>query len=138
MSAQPTCAQRIEAEMQSTLSDLRKLWEAYKDGDEDRYADDLGTFFEYGLSFDYVAPNTFDDQPEGYFRYQISWGGPSDEFRFYVNPDLSCHYIEYWFMDWFDGAHRELRNEDKELMLEIYQFFDDVGSTQAEYDKATD
>ena len=31
------------------------------------------------LSFDYVAPHTFNDQPEGYWRWQFSWGGPSDE-----------------------------------------------------------
>lgn len=39
-------------------------------------------FNEYALCFDYVASGTFSDQEEAYFRYQISWGGPSEELRF--------------------------------------------------------
>ena len=115
MSAQPNCEARIEIEMRSTLDTLGKLWTAYTEGDEDRHSNELGNIFEYGLSFDYVAPNTFTDQDQGYFRYQICWGGPSEEFRFYVNPDLSAYHVEYWFMDWFDGASRELRGDDKVL-----------------------
>ena len=57
-----------------------------------------------GLSFDYVEPNTFTDQKEGYWRGQFSWGGPSDELRAYVNKDDSIHRLEYWYLDWFDGA----------------------------------
>ena len=57
-----------------------------------------------GLCFDYVDPNTFNDQKEGYWRWQLSWGGPGDEFRIYVNPNKSVHRIEYWYLDWFDGA----------------------------------
>ena len=58
-----------------------------------------------GLCFDYVDPDTFTNQKEGYWRWQLSWGGPGDEFRIYVNPDKSVHRIEYWYLDWFDGAH---------------------------------
>ena len=61
------------------------------------------------LSFDYVEPHTWDDQPEGYWRWQFSWGGPSDELRAYVNRDDRIHRLEYWFMDWFDGAKLELQ-----------------------------
>ena len=57
-----------------------------------------------GLCFDYVDPGTFTDQLEGYWRWQLSWGGPGDEFRIYINPDKSVHRIEYWYMDWYDGA----------------------------------
>lgn len=60
--------------------------------------------FDY-LGFDYVEPGTWVDQLEGYFRWQFSWGGPSDELRAYVNKDLSIHRLEYWFLDWGDGAH---------------------------------
>ena len=34
----------------------------------------------------------------------MSWGGPSDEFRMYDNSDK----IQYWFLDWFDGASIEV------------------------------
>ena len=57
------------------------------------------------LAFDYVEPHTFNDQTEGYWRWQFSWGGPSDELRGYVNEHGELHRLEYWYMDWFDGAH---------------------------------
>ena len=57
-----------------------------------------------GLCFDYVRPKTWPDQLEGYWRWQLSWGGPGDEFRIFVNPDKSVHRIEYWYLDWFDSA----------------------------------
>ncbi len=60
--------------------------------------EEVGNINDYGLSFDFVEPDTFDDQPEGYHRYQMSWGGPSDEIRFYPNK------VEYVFMDWFVGV----------------------------------
>lgn len=101
------------------LFDLHRLWHAYKSGDE---SDDLGSLYDYGLCFDYVAPGTFGGQKEGYYRYQLSWGGPSDEFRFFVNPDLSCHRIEYWLMDWFDAAQRVASEADELFLLELWDW----------------
>jgi hypothetical protein len=123
-----TCEYRIKSALAGRLRDLRGLWEAYVNGNEDA---ELGTLSDYGLCFDYVAPDTFADQREGYFRYQLSWGGPSDEFRFFVNPDLTCHRIEYWFLDWFDGAHRVLTNDDEAFMLEMWAWFREGGSVEA-------
>lgn len=124
-----TCEQRIDHHLQGRIDDLRRLWSAHVDGRE--AADDLGSLHEYGLCFDYVASGTFEDQREGYFRYQLSWGGPSDEFRFFANPDLSCHRIEYWFLDWFDGAHRVLTGNHEALLLCLWQWFCDCGSARA-------
>ena len=77
---QPTCKQRWASHKASRCGDLRRLWRAYQEGEDSAYAKrisaDLGEFHEYGLAFDYVAPGTFNDQREGYWRYQISWGGP--------------------------------------------------------------
>ncbi len=84
-----TCAERINEQWQQRLEDL-------KDPE-----------FE-GLGFDYVEPHTFTDQLEGYWRWQFSWGGPSDELRAYVNELREIHRLEYWFMDWMDGAKLEL------------------------------
>ena len=56
------------------------------------------------LGFDYVEPGTWPEQLEGYYRWQFSWGGPSDELRAFVNLDKSIHRLEYWFLDWGDGA----------------------------------
>ena len=78
---------------------------------KDRQQDLTKEDFE-GLSFDYVEANPFDDQAEGYWRWQFSWGGPSDELRGYVNRDDSIHRLEYWYMDWFDGAKVNVAAED--------------------------
>ena len=78
-----SCADQVQEQLEDRLKDLHTL---------------------EGLCFDYDAPKTFTDQLEGYWRWQLSWGGPGDEFRIYVNPDNSVHRIEYWYMDWFDGA----------------------------------
>jgi len=57
------------------------------------------------LSWGYVEAETFEGQDKGYYRLQLSWGGPSDEFRIYTIEDsLDIDYIEYHYMDWFDGA----------------------------------
>ena len=76
-----------------------------------------GRLENYALCFEYVAPGTFKDQDKGYWRYCMSWGGPSDEFRFYMNEDHSRVRVEYWFMDWFDGAHRDCTKEAVALHL---------------------
>jgi len=71
--------------------------------DRQKDLEKYGTDFE-GLSFDYVPHNTFENQKEGYWRWQFSWGGPGDELRAFVNRDDSIHRLEYWYLDWFDGA----------------------------------
>ena len=133
---QATCEERVKKNLDDQLDNLRKLWDLYCEGEESD--PDLGTFDEYGLWFDYIAPDTYDDQDEGWFVYQLSTGGPGDEFRFFVNPDLSVHRIEYWFLDWFDGASRRLYGTDYDLLEEIYtSYFFESGTAQCRYDEAT-
>ena len=115
-----SCKERIDSHYESRIEDLKTLWEADCNGEEN---EELGNLFEYGLCFDYVEPNTFNDQKQGYWRYQISYGGPSEEFRFYVNEDHSPYKIEFWFLDWFDGAPKTLTGADFELLENIYNLF---------------
>ena len=91
---QKTCAERIDEQWKLRQEDLKEPWS-----------------FE-GLGFDYVEPHTFTDQLEGYWRWQFSWGGPSDELRAYVNELREIHRLEYWFMDWMDGAKLELQPDE--------------------------
>lgn len=128
----PTCEERIKDHLESRLEDFKDLWEGYCNGAEEKTED----FYNYGLCFDYVSQDTFEDQECGYFRYQISWGGPSDEFRFYCDPEFNCYKIEYAFLDWFDGATRRLYDEDKKLMLEIFDCFKECGTVEHEFNKA--
>ena len=112
--------------------------DALLDDEFDAMADTMRErFYEYGLSFDYVAPGTFTDQNQGYFRYQISWGGPSEEFRFFVNPDFSCYRIEFWYLDWHDGASVTLADDDESLLMQIFDDFRDCGTVEHVYREAT-
>lgn len=90
---------------------------------------------EYGLCWDYVEPDTFNEHaeiPEGYYRYQLSCGGPQDEFRFYpgyMNTRKGWHLskITYNFLDWFDGAEMTPQGDDWKMLETIYQDFVDCG-----------
>ena len=138
-----SCREHWLAEKNNEIKTLRKLWRLYQNGDETGDPD-LGRFEEHGLSFDYVAPGTFKNK-RGYWRYQISYGGPSDEFRFYAEPlyrgrnfEPSLVRIEYWFMDWFDGHGRKLTGKDEALLREIWENFVECGVVEAEWKKACD
>ncbi len=132
---QKTCKARVAVHLRGRIQDIRKLWKLEQEGNE-QSDPDLGTFNEYGLCVDYVAPGTFTDQHRGFFRYQLSTGGPGDEFRFYATEGFGLDRIEYWFLDWFDGARIRLTGRDLELMAEIWEMFKEVGSVEAAYDKA--
>ncbi len=133
MSEQKTCKQRVREHLSSRISDLEKLWKAYKE-DPDKPVEDLGTFDEYGLAFDYVKPGTFERQRRGYFCYQLSYGGPSDEFRFYCDENLNPVKIEYWFLNWFDGASISLTGGNYNLLEEIFLDFKETGTVQHKLD----
>jgi len=95
-----TCQERVKDHYEDRISDLHKLWQAYSKGEEE--VEDLGNIFEYGLAFDYVPFTEDDDRQEpGYFRYQLSTGGPGDEFRFFCDAEKHCYRVEYWFLDWY-------------------------------------
>lgn len=139
MGEQLTCAERVSGSLESSMEDIRKLWEAYTEGDEDKYTDEIGNIYEYGLAFDYVAPGTFKDQEHGYFRWQLSYGGPSTEFRFYVGRDFKPYKIQYWFLDWWDGAFKYLDRDDNRLMEEIFEsLFVESGAAESEYAESTE
>lgn len=141
-----TCAERVAGHWQSRRDDLYILYctmdpRLRDDMDVDKFLTDQGCDTAemsdddkakaldeqrsiYALDFSYVEPGTFQDQHEGYFRYQISWGGPSDEIRFYVNLDGTCHRAEYWFLDWFDGASINVTND--EVARALFEDFADA------------
>ena len=116
------CKDRVKDEYKreiENLNDLLKLKNDYED-----YEDINEALGSYGLSFDYVEMGTFTDQKEPYYRFQISWGGPSDEFRFYHDSNLKVNRIEYWFLDWFDGSFVECTNDDINDEWTLKEFFE--------------
>tara|TARA_R100000655_G_scaffold33686_1_gene66264 strand:+ start:94 stop:669 length:576 start_codon:yes stop_codon:yes gene_type:complete len=83
-------------------------------------------FGEYALDFSYVQPDTFNDQPKGYARYQISWGGPSSEIRFYCDDQREPYRVEYWYMDWGDGASVDITAHPVTELLQYWLGFDQL------------
>ena len=154
-----TCAERIDDHYDDVMETIRILWAGYTnsncpecaeldepnlncklclgDGELSEDIPDYGSLHEYGLSFDYCYPEKND---AGYFRYQLSWGGPSDEFRIYANQvkyGWKVYRIEYWFMDWFDGASKTLHGEDFKFMAQLIEsYFGDTESMTFEFNKA--
>ena len=84
---------------------------------------------EYGLTLDFVPAHTYEDQAEGYLRYQLSTGGPGDEFRYYLTAELGIYRIVYVFLDWGDGAKIILRPDSKAhtIMTALYQDWAECG-----------
>ena len=123
-----TCSDRIAQSWANRSEDLREFQNSEElENSEGIY---LG---EYALSFDFVAPDTFDNQPYGYWRYQISYGGPTEEIRFLTDyneeaREQECYFekdvitaVEFAFLDWFDGATMTLEDDDKDLAMWVYE-----------------
>ena len=106
------CIDLVQSEYDFTLNKFKEAYDYFFEDEESRkpndaleHCEDFSQYIsEYGLCFDWVEPNTFHDQKLGYWRWQLSWGGPSDEFRIFVDEDKNIYKIEYWFLDWGDGA----------------------------------
>ena len=122
------CSERIAAHWALRKKDF-EVFMRDPEGNED-----LGPFYEYGLGFDYVAPNTFKGQRRGYWRYQLSWGGPSDELRFYGDEGMLITKVEYWFLDWFDGAHKNVT--DVKCVQWLIGEFEGLDSFRSAFDTA--
>jgi len=96
-------------------------------------------FWDYGLDFSYVPSETDEDEYQrGYFRYQISWGGPSEEFRFYTDEHLNLTHTEYWFLDWFDGASKTIGSTHKhyDTVQMLWSQFKDSGTVDYLFQEA--
>ena len=95
----PKCADLVQAEYERELEKVHRLVKVHPKGTEE-----LGHLSTYALSFDYVEAGTFSDCDESFYRWQLSYGGPQDEFRFFVDDSKKLERVEYWYLDWHDGA----------------------------------
>jgi hypothetical protein len=136
------CKDLVSNKLKGRIDDLTKLWKLYLQ-DSKKSDGKPGNMDEYGVCFDYIAPNTFKKQKVGYFRYQLSCGRPSDEFRFddfkfYVDLDYKPYKIEYWYMEGFDSAKKILYGKNFRLLAEIFEiFFVESGKAECQFNVAT-
>ena len=129
-----TCADKVRPAMESSREDIRELLEAAGNNDgrvTDPESDQEGcSIDEYGLAFDYVEPGTFEGQQEAYWRFQISYGGPSEEIRYYRSPRAWAPYrAEYWYLDWFDGANVDV-TDDVTLAQDLWDWLEPAWSVE--------
>jgi hypothetical protein len=105
-----TCGELISKKYDERFHQFNNAYELMSSETPEIYTQysDYNDFWDYLnqniLGFDYVEPNTFENQSEGYWRLQLSWGGPSDEIRYYTDEKDDIKKIDYVYMDWFDGA----------------------------------
>lgn len=88
------CEDLVESELEKRMNDLR-------------CGPDVE---EYGIMFEKADRDVVD--------WILSVGGPEDLFRFYLDNG-TIHRIEYWYIDWFDGASREVRDDDFTVILDL-------------------
>ena len=103
-----TCEDRIEDAIISRGEDFTRFMACFSFGDDymneaDEEDEVLEEFYNYGLDISMVSMGTFKNQKEPNLRYQLSWGGPSEEINFYQNGR-----VEFVFKDWFDYASIEI------------------------------
>jgi len=113
-----SCKDRIGKQLKGRMDDIRAMVRAMEQGRDDD--PEVGPFNEYGLAFEYVVS---EGHKRGFFRWLLSTGGPGDEFRFFVSPGRhgwAVDRVEYWFLDWWDGAHRALSGRNLELLRTLW------------------
>ena len=99
MKKRKTCNELIQQQLKGRLEEIEEILKS------DDPIEELNAF---ALSYS--------DDP--YFRaktLELSAGGPSDGFRFFDNG-----LIEYYYMDWFDGASRVLCGKEEALLRELF------------------
>jgi hypothetical protein len=125
---QLTCKQRVAGELADRLNDIKtanlfysslenikrkaknkaipeNFFKIVKSLDLRSYENMTEFLNSYSLCFDYVdGVQAEQENSVNYWRWQLSWGGPSDEFRIFWNLEKGIYKIDYWFMDWYDGA----------------------------------
>ena len=137
---QLTCKELINDQFNQVEQDYKKAEQYFNDYDNategeqiamkviDKYQGDYfneyDDLFDYAnqsaLSWDYVEEEG--EENPAYYRLQLSWGGPSDEFRIYTIGDtLEIDVIDYHYMDWFDGA--SIPVSYKTLSWDVCQMF---------------
>lgn len=137
--AEKTCQHRIDEHLPGRIAQVAEWLEAEREGEEPD---------EMFLSVEYVVPEVPEGEtgtcaPVPFFRLLMSYGGPSDEFRIYASPvGLSCGQmvwrcwkVEYVFLDWFDGAVRELSGSNLDSLLALFMDWDECGVWQGKLDE---
>ena len=111
-----TCEERIDQKLRTRINQFKQALESYEKhgkviiGKDEVYEDLIDWLNHIALAFD-------EDPHYRAKRLELSYGGPQDYFLFFEDGT-----IEYHFLDWFDGASRELTGEDYEIMEQVFDY----------------
>jgi len=115
MNKDKSCEKRIDEHLQERLEEVRQ---AISNSGSDEVAVN-GEKYDDVIEWLNCWTLCYADDPHYRAkRLELSYGGPADGFRFFEDDT-----IEYYFMDWFDGATRELHGNDKEIMQELFDAY---------------
>ena len=132
---QLTCKERVAGELADRLSDIKtanlfysslenikrkaknkaipeNFFKIVKSLDLRSYESMTQFLGSYALCFDYIDGVRAEQENSGNY-----WGGPSDEFRIFWNLEDGIYRIDYWFMDWYDGAKITLNKHHNDFSL---------------------
>jgi len=102
--ADPTCEERIDANLEALREDLREA------ATNERFREE---FLEGLLAVSKTL----------HYEIEFSWGGPQDYLDVEIDPETKeVMDATYHFLDWFDGAERELREDDLKLIEEVFSY----------------
>jgi len=117
--AEHTITERGINALESVQNDLETLLNA-----EDYETKELGSLYNYGLEFCPVPYNEDEGGAIEYYRYLLSYGGPSTEIRFYP------HRTEFVFLDWFSGVGFDVSSD--EMFQRLREWFGELLDFNAE------
>ena len=90
------CEERIDKELEGRIKDFKAVIEA---------EDTIDKLNKIALALTKTI----------LYKLELSWGGPSDYVTFEFDPEhKELIAIKYHFLDWFDGAVREIPHGSKE------------------------
>lgn len=56
-------------------------------------------------------------------KVMLSWGGPSDGYKFYFNDCKELDHVSYWYADWGTYTEIDLSKEEQDKITQVYGFF---------------
>jgi len=98
------CEKKISAELKRVVEDMRNILKS---------EDPVEALNNYALALSKTVT----------YKLELSWGGPSDYLVFEYDPEnKELVSISYYYLDWFDGARREIpyNSEEWKILEELF------------------
>ena len=131
-----TCKDLVHKKLEYRLADLKDAHHYFeiefhsgreshpKHKDLEIYDDYNDYVDQLGLCFDFVQAEPSEGRPCGYWRWQLSTGGPGDEFRIFTDYRKNIHEVQYVYLDWYDAATAKVKDIPGYLLQALEYFLE--------------